>query len=207
MAKEQTETPEDRAQREKSKSYDDFKKLVVAEGWYDESQLKKEFFHKKDINKEGAWYSNAYPYNYGLVGRRMVSNSYDRIPLKIMTKKSIDFSTKYSTSKLKDFEINVPFINQVYKDMGQYIDACVDIRNKYVRLYNGGNKQNFAEMSAQYLKEIKTINYKSFISPDELKKLRNKFLHWSVKSNLIGLSARHKGALPENERKRENQDG
>ena len=62
-------------------------------------------------------------------------------------------------------------------------------------------------MSAQYLKEVKTINYKSFISPDELKELRKNYLHWSVKSNLIGLSARHEGALPENERKRENQDG
>ena len=181
--------------------------MVVAEGWYVESELKKEFFRKKDINKEGAWYSNAYPYNYGLVGRRTLSNSYDKIPLRIMIKKSISFQVEYTDKQLEKHEIKDATISQVYKDMAQYIDACVDIRNKYVRLYNGGNKQNFAEMSAQYLKEIKTINYKSFISPDELKKLRNKFLHWSVKSNLNGLSARHKGALPENERKRENQDG
>ena len=105
MAKEQTETPEDRAQREKSKSYDDFKKLVVAEGWYDESQLKKEFFHKKDINKEGAWYSNAYPYNYGLVGRRTLSNSYDKIPLRIMIKKSISFQVEYTDKQLEKHEI------------------------------------------------------------------------------------------------------
>lgn len=42
---------------------------------------------------------------------------------------------------------------------------------------------------------------------DDLHQLRNNYLHWSVKSNLIGLSARHRGALPQNQRKRENQDG
>ena len=207
MSKEQTETPEERAKRQKSKGYDDFKKLVVAEGWYNDLQLTKEFFQEKDFDESAAWYSNAYQYNYGLVGRRTLSNSYDKIPLKIMIKKSISFQVEYTDKQLEKYEIKDATISQVYDDMSQYIEACVVIRNKYVRLYNGGNKQNFIEMSAQYLKEVKTINYKSFISPDELKNLRNNFLHWSVKSNLIGLSARHEGALPENERKRENQDG
>lgn len=33
------------------------------------------------------------------------------------------------------------------------------------------------------------------------------YLHWSVKSNLLGLSARKEGALPQEKRKREIHNG
>ena len=196
------------AERQKSLQYDLFIKIVVEEGWYNKSQLEKRFFEERELDKFASWYSNAYQYNYGLVGIRDLKNTYDKIPLKIMINKSKDdFGLKYLKTKLNDNEINDPIINNVYNNMVQYINACVAIRNEYVDKYNGGNKQNFNELSKEYYEKLKTAHYSSYITPEDLKQLRNLYLHWSVKSNLIGLAARHEGALPQDQRKREKQNG
>lgn len=205
-SKEETETPEERAKRKKNKEYDDFKKIVIEEGWYNDKQISKEFFYEKDFDKFASWYSNAYQYNYGLVGRRKLFNTYDKVTLKLMIKESERFEVVYDEKKVKNSEIHDNFINMIYNNIIQYFNACAIHRNKYVAECNS-NKQNLVELSEKYYTELKYYNCSSFILPEDIKKLRNEYLHWSVKSNLIGLSARHKGALPQDKRKRENQDG
>ncbi|WP_310554923.1 hypothetical protein [Flavobacterium sp.] len=92
--------------------------------------------------------------------------------------------------------------------MLQYFNACAQVRNKYVTEYNS-NKQNFEGVSSNYLKEVSLYDYKSFITPEDLKKLRNEYLHWSVKTNLLGLDPRggRGGAQKQEQRKREIHNG
>jgi uncharacterized protein (DUF2235 family) len=204
--KEQTQTPEERAKTKKDAEYDSFKKIVIEEGWYNDKQLTKEFFYEKDFDKFASWYSNAYQYNYGLVGRRKLFNTYDKIPLKLMINESKRFDVVYTEKKVENNEIYDNFVNMIYNNVLQYFNTCANHRNKYVNEYNS-SKQNFEELSKKYYTELKYYDCSSFILLEDIKKLRNEYLHWSVKSNLIGLSGRHKGALPQNQRKRENQDG
>lgn len=86
------------------------------------------------------------------------------------------------------------------------MNACVNCHNKYIDQYNGAGS-NYDGFSKQYYEELKLYHYSSFILPDDLKKLRNNYLHWSSKSNLIGYSPYKPGPLPQNERKRNIQDG
>lgn len=204
--KEQTQTPEERAKAKKDKEYDNFKKIVLEEGWYKDKQLTKEFFYEKDFDKFASWYSNAYQYNYGLVGRRKLFNTYDKIPLQLMIKESKRFEVGYIEKKVEDNEIYDNFIKMIYNNVIQYFNACASHRNNYVSEFNSG-KPNTEELSEKYYTELKSYDCSGFILLEDIKKLRNEYLHWSVKSNLIGLSARHEGALPQNQRKREKQDG
>ena len=92
-----------------------------------------------------------------------------------------------------------------------YVNICCDIRNKYVKQYNE-EKRDFELCSKDYLEEIKTVDYLYFMSETDLKQLKKEYLHWSSKTNLIGLSPiDHKpitpGPLTEKERKRNIQDG
>jgi len=67
------------AQLVKDKSYDKFEQIVIEEGWFTDAQIKKEFFYEKDFDKFTAIGANQF--NYGLVGRRRLFNTYDKIPL------------------------------------------------------------------------------------------------------------------------------
>jgi hypothetical protein len=188
------------AKQHKDKDYDKFKEIVIEEGWFNDAQLKKEFFREIDFDKFSTW--NAHQHNYGLVGRRKLFNTYDKIPLTLMIKESERFDVKYDNIIIKNNEITDGFINNVYNCMLQYFNACAQVRNKYVTEYNS-HKQNSENVSSNYLEEVSLYNYKSFITPDDLKKLRNEYLHWSVKSNLLGLEARKEGPLWQEQRKRE----
>ena len=59
----------------------------------------------------------------------------------------------------------------------------------------------------QYITESKKINYLDYIDIKDLKKLRNRYLHWSVKADQTGLGPRYKEVLPEEKRKRQIQNG
>ncbi|GAA4773946.1 MULTISPECIES: T6SS phospholipase effector Tle1-like catalytic domain-containing protein [Flavobacterium] len=200
------DTPEHRemAINSKSKEFDKFKAYVVDEGWFKDPQINKQFFYEKEFDPSTSWYENQF--NYGLVGKRMLYNKYDKIPLKLMTEQSKNFDVVYKESSLKKYEIKDDFINSVYNQVLGYFNACASIRNKYVGTYNR-TKKDFDIFSRVYIKEIKNENYTNYINETDLKKLRNEYLHWSVKSNLFGLSAREEGALPQNKRKREIHNG
>jgi hypothetical protein len=83
-----------------------------------------------------------------------------------------------------------------------YINACAKVRNEYVDMYKKNNS-GFEYLSRQYYDIIKEIHYIDYVDIYDLKKLRNEYLHWSVKTNLFGLEPRVKGALPQQQRKRE----
>lgn len=183
----------------KEKRYDEFKKIVVEEGWFTDKQLQKEFFHEEDFDPLTRWYENQY--NYGLVGRRPLKNSYDKIPLHLMVNQSKKFKVIYNENKLKTLTINDPFIERVKNSLGHYINACVDKHNEYVNIYNNV-MQNFEDLSNGYNDELKKIHYQDFIPVEDLKELRNKFLHWSAKDNLLGLSPTKGGPVVQDKRKR-----
>jgi|GEM_PF-2890526 len=123
-----------------------------------------------------------------------------------MVSESKQFDVKYDESILKNNAIHDGFINQIYNGIIKYFNACVSLRNRYIDAYNNG-KQNFKELSEAYYQDLQKISYISYIPPADLKKLRNRYLHWSVKSNLLGLSARKEGPLQQEKRKREIHNG
>lgn len=189
------------------KKYDAFKKIVVEEGWYLEKQLTKEFFYEKDLDPFTSFIANQH--NYGLIGRRKLFNTYDKISLKLMVESSKTHgNVVYDGDMLIKHEIKDNFINSFYNQLVGYINACIDIRNLFVKEYNNNISQaNFDTLSKEYIQEIKREHYSRYVELEDLKTLRNQYLHWSAKDNLFGLEPIKTGALPQNERKRNIQDG
>ncbi|KMQ69156.1 hypothetical protein ACM39_03325 [Chryseobacterium sp. FH2] len=186
-----------------------FKKIVVEEGWYREDQLKIKYFDQKDVNYDRWW--NKISQYYGLVGTRKLYNKYDKIPLNQMFHYSKNNDVVYIEDRItEDHSINESFLQKVYSQLSSYMNACNDIRNKYVDEYNAGKKPS----KSDYINDIKKLSYLGHIDPEDLKTLRNEYLHWSVKANQIGLDAKPnndapkaKGALEAKFRKRYIQDG
>jgi hypothetical protein len=194
---------------ETHKECEAFKKIVVEEGWYQEEQLKIKYFYQTDVNY-GRWWNKGAQY-YGLVGTRPLSNNYDKIPLNQMFHYSKSNEVKYLEDVIeKNHKINEDFLKTIYSQLSRYMNACNDMRNKYIKEYQTGNTSS----TAQYIKDIKAISYLSHIESEDLKILRNKYLHWSAKTNQIGLDTRpndnapkERGALEAKYRKRNIQDG
>ena len=203
------EEVKDYTKKRYEKDYDAFRKIVEEEGWYVNGQLTKEFFYEKDLDKFSSWYSNAYQYNYGLIGRRKLFNTYDKISLKLMVESSkAHGDVVYLKKQEEKNQIKDNFINSFYNQLLGYINACINIRNLFVKEYNNNISQaNFDALSKQYLSEIKKEHYSRYVELEDLKTLRNQYLHWSAKDNRIGLEPIKTGALPQNERKRNIQDG
>jgi len=191
------------------KECETFKKIVVDEGWYHENELEIKYFYQKDVNY-GRWWNIGAQY-YGLVGTRTLSNKYDKVPLNQMFHYSKQHEVKYIEEIINDnHKINEPFLTKIYNQLLGYMNVCNDLRNKYVKEYDEGKKPS----AAQYIKDIKAVSYLGHIDPEDLKILRNQYLHWSVKANQIGLDARpndnapkRKGALEAKYRKRNIQNG
>ncbi|WP_261513007.1 T6SS phospholipase effector Tle1-like catalytic domain-containing protein [Chryseobacterium paludis] len=194
---------------ETHKECEAFKKIVVEEGWYKEDQLKIKYFYQSDV-KYDRWWNKGAQY-YGLVGTRNLSNSYDKIPLNQMFHYSKNNKVVYLEDVIeKNHKINDDFLKTIYSQLSTYMNACNDVRNKYVKEYDSGKKPS----TSQYIKDIKAISYLSYIDSEDLKALRNKYLHWSAKTNQIGLDTRpndnapkERGALEAKYRKRNIQDG
>ncbi|MEP7095895.1 MAG: DUF2235 domain-containing protein, partial [Flavobacterium sp.] len=55
----------------------------------------------------------------------------------------------------------------------------------------------------QYIAESAKISYLDYIKPEDLKRLRNEYLHWSAKADKFGLGPRFSEVLPIEKRKRE----
>lgn len=166
---------------------DAFKKIVIDEGWYDDSELTIEY----DYDKNQAY----------LVGTRILENTYDKVALNkmIMVSKQKQFGVIYDEGKeKKKTNISDPFIAKVFEQLTNYSKAVMTHRNEAI---------TEQKPVVQYLKESELISYLDYIHPDDLKKLRHRYLHWSVKADEFGLGPRFKDVLPLEKRKREIQNG
>ncbi len=166
--------------------------FLIYEGWFNgNNQLyivnKKEdpvLFYSIEYKKE--WGLNTYKLApaykvsllppFYLMGKRILSNEYAKIPLKIM----IDFSqkkeVKYSETLLKEIsEISDKNVNKAFCELSAYVDKCKKIRNDYIKKYNQGERGLYKK----YIDEVNNIYYKDFIERDLLHILRREFFHWS----------------------------
>jgi len=168
-----------------TKKIDAFKELLVSEGWYKNHELNIEYNEDDRI---------AY-----LVGIRVLENVYDKIALNKMILVSKQFKVEYDDKKeKKKTNISDPFIADVFQQLTKYSQAVMAHRNKAIK-----EKKSVD----QYITESKKINYLDYIDIKDLKKLRNRYLHWSVKADQTGLGPRYKEVLPEEKRKRQIQNG
>ncbi|WP_426484718.1 T6SS phospholipase effector Tle1-like catalytic domain-containing protein [Flavobacterium sp. 2] len=181
-----------------------FKEIVIKEGWYKDYQIKAGVFPQSFINtkKEKEKFEHMEDTYYSVIGSRKMRNTYDKIPLKKMFFYSKQFGVIYDDILSKKLhEIEDPFLQNVYNQLLNYMVACNDLRNSYV-------KQNSWD-SEKYLAELRQISYLDYIDFEDLKTLRNEYLHWSVKANQFGLGSREsqapskEGALEQQYRKRE----
>ncbi|TDP03294.1 hypothetical protein [Flavobacterium sp. 245] len=102
-------------------------------------------------------------------------------------------------SKIKQkTNISDPFIADVFRQLTQYSQAVMLYRNQAIKE---------KKPAAQYLNESQQISYLNYIKPDDLKKLRNRYLHWSVKADKFGLEPRFDEVLPIEKRKRQIHNG
>lgn len=182
----------------------EFREIVIKDGWYKPHQITAGVSHDSDLDDEvkkgNVEDSETF---YTVVGtRKKLRNIYDKIPLKKMFYYSAQFGVKYDDVIIKNkHEITNPFLLQVYYQLLDYMVACNDLRNKYVR--------EKSTDSQSYLNELRQISYLDYINEQDLKTLRNEYLHWSVKANKFGLDTREsqaptkEGALDQKYRKRE----
>ncbi|MEN2398938.1 DUF2235 domain-containing protein [Flavobacterium sp. MC2016-06] len=168
-----------------TKDADAFKVLLVNEGWYKNHELNLEY--DQDIHM-------AY-----LVGTRELENAYDKIALNKMIMVSKRFDVEYDlTLEKQKTNISDPFIANVFEQLTNYSKAVMEHRNQAIK----EKKPN-----AQYILESKQINYLDYIKPKDLKELRHRYLHWSVKEDQFGMGPRFKEVLPVEKRKRQIQNG
>jgi hypothetical protein len=180
-----------------------FRQIVINEGWYKRYQITAGVLRDSDLGTEKKGSVDDSETFYTVVGKRKgLRNIYDKIPLKKMFFFSGYFGVKYDTAKIeKKHEINNPFLQGVYNQLMGYMQTCSDLRNDYIR-----NKPTLIQ---EYLNELRQISYLDYINPEDLKTLRNEYLHWSVKANKFGLETREsqapskEGALEQKYRKRE----
>ena len=160
---------------------DAFKKILVNEGWYKNHELVLEY--DKDL---GIAY---------LVGQREVENTYDKIALNKMIMVSKQFKIQYDQKKEeKKTNISDPFIANIFTQLTGYTQAVMAHRNEAIKA---------GKPVAEYLKESKQISYLAYLDPEDLKKLRHRYLHWSVKADQFGIGPRFDEVLPIEKRKRE----
>jgi len=160
---------------------DAFKKIVINEGWYDDDQLTMEY----DYDKNEAY----------LVGTRILENTYDKVALNKMITVSKQFGVLYDEIIEKQkTNISDPFISEIFEQITSYSKAVMKHRNAAIKEQ---------KPVAQYLKESEQISYLDYINPNDLKNLRHKYLHWSVKADEFGLGARFDEVLTVEKRKRE----
>lgn len=168
-----------------TKKIDAFKEILVSEGWYKNHELNIEYNEEDRI---------AY-----LVGTRVLENCYDKIVLNKMILVSKQFKVEYDDKKeKKKTNISDPFIADVFQQLTKYSQAVMADRNKAIK-----EKKSVD----QYITESKQISYLDYIDKEDLKKLRNRYLHWSVKADQIGLGPKSKEVLSEEKRKRRIHNG
>lgn len=190
------------------------KKIVINEGWYKTHQIEAGILHKSAINtkiKKGS-IEDIEKY-YAVLGIRNLYNTYDQIPLFLMFHFSIDAKVKYDDDYItENHSIKDKFIKSVSNNLNNYVNACNNLRNSYIEMYKG-DLFDKSSINADYLSKLKRLSYLDYIDEEVLKKLRNQYLHWSVKANELGLSSRESqapskdGAFEGKYRKREIHNG
>ena len=164
---------------------DNFKKILVKEGWYKDPELTMEY----DEYRQFAY----------LVGKRVLKNTYDKIALNKMVMVSKQFKVKYDKTIIEQkVIIDDPFLARIFDQLTNYSKAVMAHRNEAIL-----SKKTVT----QYLAESKQISYLDYIDSKDLQDLRHGYLHWSAKSDKIGLGPRFDEALPSEKRKRQIQNG
>lgn len=174
-----------------------FKEILIKEGWYKDKELVTRSFYQKDLNPDKLWTKDSTSYN-GIIGTRVLSNAYDKIALNQMFHYSQDEKTggvKYLENSLKRHKIEGDLLTRIYNQLINYMNACNDLRNKYIEKHIHGDNPSVAE----YIAEIKKISYLDFVEELDLKDLRHRYLHWSVKANQVGLGAKSQNNAPKKE--------
>ena len=164
-----------------TKKAEAFKNIIVEEGWYAPHELTFKFKYEE---------SKTY-----LVGTRTLQNTYDKVPLNKMIMVSKQFDVIYAEAKeKKKTNISDPFIAGIFEQLTLYSRAVMAHRNNSIK-----EKKDIQ----QYIAESAKISYLDYIKPEDLKRLRHEYLHWSVKADQFGLGPRFEGVLPIEKRKRE----
>lgn len=189
-----------------------FKEILIKEGWYEDKELVIRSFYQSDLDPDKMWTKDSVSY-YGIIGTRVLYNSYDKVSLNQMFHYSTDeklAGIKYLQKGLDNHKIQGELLTRINNQLINYTNTCNALRNQYVEKYVNGEKPSATE----YLSEIKKISYLDFVDEQDLKELRHKYLHWSVKANQLGLGAKSQnnapnkeGALESKYRKRHIQNG
>ncbi|MCW3161526.1 phospholipase effector Tle1 domain-containing protein [Chryseobacterium oryctis] len=171
-----------------------YRKILIDEGWYDPTQI---YIQRLSPHREGV------DARYILKGERVLFNIYDRISLNTMIyySQQEQFGVKYEQKRVGEHKISDMFLDSIYNQLKNYMNACNSLRNTYVEEYNKTNS------SGDYLSKIKSIHYEDFIDINDLKELRNKYLHWSANVTKIGYGPRVGKVANGKERKRNIQYG
>ena len=174
---------------------ENYRKILIEEGWYRPEEISINYI--PPITHEGVE-------SYMLVGhRKSLFNTYDKVSLNTMLHYSSEFDVKYLKDVVKNkHAIKEEFLSKIHQQLLQYMSACGDLRNSYVHEYNkSGN-------SGDYVEKHKKIHYEEFIKDvNDLKILRNKYLHWSSSVTKFGLGPKVGKVTNGKERKRNIQDG
>lgn len=173
-----------------------YKDILVNEGWFTPEEIK--------IKTITIPHRFGVTYKYELWGTRSLSNHYDKIPLKYMFEYSEQFGVQYLDDVVKENSITDSNVLNISSQLFNYVKTCNDLRNDYVKKNNNGENANVSE----YLETAKNYHYTSFgINEVDLKKIRNKYLHWSVNLDSFGMEPRISGVKKSSERKRTILDG
>jgi uncharacterized protein (DUF2235 family) len=190
------------------------KKIVINEGWFQKHQIKAGSLNKSDFEphkvKKGS-VEDLEKY-YAVVGTRKLYNTFDQIPLNLMFHFSKDKNVRYDPNLEKKHKIEDSFIETISNNINRYVNACNDLRNSNIEIYKG-NLVDKESIHQDYFSELKKLSYWDYLDLETLQKLRNQYLHWSVRANEIGLGGREsqapskEGALEEKYRRREIHNG
>lgn len=160
------------------KNCEKFKQILLEEGWFKNDvveqlaiKYEKKYRRYKEVKGEG---------KFLLKGKRTLHNTYNKIPLNTMFYYSEEFKVIYLSKKVTSHKIYDTFLIGVHDQLLNYINACNNLRNTYIKNYN---ESNFA---GNYLEKIKSLNYENYIDKEDLRSLRNGYLHWSASATKTG---------------------
>ncbi len=172
----------------------EFRKMLIEEGWYKDKQ-------------EEIWIQRLSPHVHGvdarflLTGSRKLFNTYDKVSLNTMFHYSKQLDVKYKENAISDHKIQDSFLSKIYNQLLGYMNACNNLRNTYIEEYNKTNS------SGDYVEKLKALSYEEYVDPQDLKILRNQYLHWSASVTKLGLGPRIGKVANGKDRKRNIQDG
>ena len=175
-----------------------FQQILIDEGWFTANELT--IVNEKPFN---SYYIS--PGTFYLKGKRKLSNQYANIPLKIMIDFSKERGVEYSEEALKEIGkiSNQEEIKKAYTQLLSYVERCKEIREKYIKRYNQGERGFYKE----YVNKIDSVNYIDYIDYELLRTLRGKHFHWSADVTSIAMVPEVTSVQPYDNRKRYIIDG